>query len=173
LSDPLEIRKRDYELCDDLKSLLKAQRVNNQTLIVQHPDVIPTVHCLERTIAPMRPGSKAFIMLCLQEWKAAVEELPESGKHIPVDGPIPVYGFRWKGKSRDVPPQPWELLNFMWDKEEVAAKEAIKKLWASPPDNEDGALKSVIFRVNDLMRDLEVPFQISRKKHYVRVVKEI
>ena len=87
------------------------------------------------------------------------------------DGPVPPSLFRWNGKTAELTPKPWALVNFLWKQpvseqngEDVRCSDFFtiaREVW----DNEDVALgraiNSTASRANGMFKGAGVPIRLS------------
>jgi hypothetical protein len=77
------------------------------------------------------------------------------------DGPAAPVLFRWKGKSCDLPPLPWRLLNYLWTRGAANVQEVEDAVWGGPASQ--NAIRSALYKANTALAEAGLPVSLSQK----------
>lgn len=67
------------------------------------------------------------------------------------DGPYPPNLFQWKGKAYELPPTPWRLLAYMWDKTGAQEDDIVEHVWGVNANIASATVRATVSRVNKLL----------------------
>jgi hypothetical protein len=79
------------------------------------------------------------------------------------DGPGNDGRLWWNNKPHHIPPKPFRLLNYMWDKDSAKTVKVMEYVWEEDDDVTDAAVKSVIHKLNEILGKAGVPWKLSMR----------
>jgi len=91
-----------------------------------------------------------------------------------LDGPIPPNKFRYAGKTIELEPIPWRLLDFLWPRKEPVEEEnedMLKHVWGKDIVS-PGAVRNAVVRCNNAFTEAGIPCTIERKSGWVQLLSE-
>ena len=101
-----------------------------------------------------------------REGGAGQSDAPEPNSSPP-DGPLPPDGFRWKGKEfRGLAPQPWRLIDFLWQQKGQQAEFAqlAEPVWRDRAEAVDSKnFGSTRRDANRWLKSHDLPFKVESK----------
>ncbi len=87
--------------------------------------------------------------------------LPPGGQHP--DGLEKPNGVWWKGRRATLQLKPFLLLKALWGQDTMSVEDVKDAVWGHDHDEEPGAVKSALFKVNQCLISLGVPFRFGLK----------
>jgi hypothetical protein len=95
----------------------------------------------------------------------------EHGEEIKVvidqEGPIRPNSFRWKGKTTELEPKPWNLLNYVWNKpgKVCTQDDAWDAVWDKEENTKSEAIRAAVRRINEAFVEVNYEQSFSQKNN--------
>jgi HEAT repeat protein len=118
-----------------------------------------------RLLAAAGAEGRALRRRLLARWSTPAEPKGEGQAAVggtPADGPEEPDGLRWGGKRYPVPPTPYRLLEFMWDRQRSKIDDVAECVWGNPTAG-SRSIKSALHDVNVVLETAGVPWRLGQK----------
>jgi hypothetical protein len=90
-------------------------------------------------------------------------------KKSPCNGPEPPDKVHYQGHTETLPPLPFRLVQYMWEKgQAVQSEEVVDHVWGHDSEATESAIKSAISVANACLVKLQVPWSLGRKGAYIQ-----
>jgi hypothetical protein len=95
---------------------------------------------------------------------------PSAAPNAEKDGLTSPDVLNWNGKKHYLQPRVWQLLCFLWDKDQVETESVVDNVWQRD-HVADSTIRSTVYRLNEELAKAGVPWEYELKSGYIRKVK--